>query len=151
MNEKLIENWNSVVGKNDRIFQFGDFAFCNRKLFLDLIKRLNGKITIILGNHDKTVINCIPQLKDMKIDVVYYKEIKYNKNLICLFHYGQRVWNKSHHGSWHLYGHSHNKLPPHGKSVDVGVDSTWITGKAEYRPFSVEEIAQFMSTREIAG
>jgi hypothetical protein len=36
-----------------------------------------------------------------------------------------RVWNRSHHGSWHLYGHSHGRLPepPTLLSMDVGVDT----------------------------
>ena len=65
-------------------------------------------------------------------------------------HYGMRVWNKGHHGAWHLYGHSHANLPPHGRSVDVGVDSHWVTGKATYTPFSFEQVAAFMVTRDFA-
>jgi calcineurin-like phosphoesterase family protein len=56
-----------------------------------------------------------------------------------------RVWNKSHHNSWHLYGHSHGSLPPHGKSVDVGVDCKEIT--SEYRPLSFKEIKKYMDKR----
>jgi hypothetical protein len=30
---------------------------------------------------------------------------------IVLCHYAMRVWNRSHHGAWHLYGHSRGNLP----------------------------------------
>jgi calcineurin-like phosphoesterase family protein len=149
MNEFLIKKWNNIVSKNSEIYHLGDFAFCKDQEFLELISQLNGKLTIILGNHDKNVINNKSKLYQMGVKVFEYKEVRYNNNTICLFHYGQRVWNKSHHGSWHLYGHSHGKLSPLGKSVDVGVDAPFITGKAEYRPFSIEEISEYMKFRQI--
>ncbi len=149
MDNTLIKNWNKMVGANDEVYHLGDFAFCSDDQFLDIISQLNGKLTIILGNHDKTVLNNRSKLYQMGVKVVDYKEVRYNGTTICLFHYGQRVWNKSHHGSWHLYGHSHGTLPPLGRSVDVGVDAPFVTGKAEYRPFAVEEIAKYMQTVEI--
>ena len=44
---------------------------------------------------------------------------------IVLCHYAMLVWNKSHHGSWMLHGHSHGtlKYPFAAKILDVGVDS----------------------------
>ena len=33
-----------------------------------------------------------------------------------------RTWPKSFHGSIQLYGHSHGKLIPEGRQMDVGVD-----------------------------
>ena len=50
MNEKLIENWNSVVGRIDKVFVLGDFGFYNSKEILD---RLKGFKILIMGNHDR--------------------------------------------------------------------------------------------------
>lgn len=50
MNERLIDNWNSVVGNSDIVFHLGDFCF--GKSNLDIAKRLNGKKRLVLGNHD---------------------------------------------------------------------------------------------------
>ena len=61
-----------------------------------------------------------------------------------------RVWNKSHHGAYHLYGHSHDSMEDKewGKSMDVGVDSAFrILG--EYRPFSFDEIKGILDKREL--
>lgn len=52
MNEKLIENWNKVVGKQDRVFMMGDFALCGKEKIIEIGKRLKGKKILILGNHD---------------------------------------------------------------------------------------------------
>lgn len=154
MNDSLVDNINSCVMQDDVLYHLGDLAFTQVDDLIKWINRINcGTVHFILGNHDKTLINNRKRIMEETHNVKSisdYKEINYNGQPIILFHYGMRVWNKSHHGSWHLYGHSHGTLPPHGKSVDVGVDSPWITGKPEYRPFSFSEIERFMRTREIS-
>lgn len=45
----LGDYWNSIVGKKDRVFIVGDFAFKNHKRH---IQRLNGSKILIRGNHD---------------------------------------------------------------------------------------------------
>lgn len=62
---------------------------------------------------------------------------------IVLCHYAMRVWDASHHGAWHLYGHSHGSLPDdrHALSWDVGVDNNNLL------PLSVDEIAKIMATK----
>jgi calcineurin-like phosphoesterase family protein len=55
MNQGLIEAWNSVVKKDDEVFHLGDFCFKGYDKWVEIIKQLNGQITIIKGNHDKQV------------------------------------------------------------------------------------------------
>ena len=45
-----------------------------------------------------------------------------------------RVWNASHRGSIHLFGHSHGNLPDHGKSMDVSADTN------NFYPYSIDDI-----------
>ena len=52
MDEALINNWNSVVGKDDIVFHLGDFAFAPNWRWKEILGRLNGHIHLILGNHD---------------------------------------------------------------------------------------------------
>lgn len=150
MNEAMIQEWNKLVKPEDEVYHNGDFAFLTYDKFRLLHWRLNGRIFLQLGNHDTMIIqHRTDLLKQGKIaSIEHYRELKIPGNMIVLFHYGQRVWNKSHHGSIHLYGHSHGSLPPHGLSVDIGVDCKEITH--EYRPVHLDEVLAYMSKREQA-
>lgn len=53
MDEQLIARWNSVVGKDDVVFHLGDFAFATANKIRNYVERLNGRIYLLLGNHDR--------------------------------------------------------------------------------------------------
>lgn len=148
MNEALINNWNARVKPEDDVWHLGDFAFMKLNEFKNVLRRLNGSIHCILGNHDKLLEENRTELLNMgKIkSIQHYAELNYNGQIFVLFHYGMRIWNRSHKSSIHLYGHSHGSLPPFGKSVDVGVDCKEITD--EYRPIHADEIIKYMSKRQ---
>ena len=145
MDEKLIENWNKVVKRDDMVYHLGDFAFMKIEKFRQLIWRLNGNIGVIKGNHDQMITENEAELSKRFVFIKNYYELKAAGQFFVLFHYGQRVWHRSHKGSIHLYGHSHGSLPPHGKSVDVGVDCKEIT--SEYRPIYLGEVLDYMKDR----
>lgn len=144
MNESLIENWNSVVKEKDSIYILGDFCLKgNPFYFLD---RLQGRKYLIFGNHDKKYraryrdsgfFDWCKDYFELQISGDHFLR---GKKLIVFCHYAMRVWNKSHYGSWHLYGHSHGSLKSHGLSLDVGVDC-W-----DHKPVSLEQIEQKMET-----
>lgn len=48
----LIENWNRKVKKSDIVYYLGDLSMDEPKLIEYYLKKLNGKIYIIGGNHD---------------------------------------------------------------------------------------------------
>ena len=52
MNETLIANWNSVIDKDDTVFHLGDFCLGGAAEWTQVLNRLNGKIYLIMGNHD---------------------------------------------------------------------------------------------------
>ena len=52
MNEAMIDNWNKVVRKEDKVIMNGDFALCGKDKIIEIGQRLNGRKTLILGNHD---------------------------------------------------------------------------------------------------
>jgi calcineurin-like phosphoesterase family protein len=133
MDETIITNWNSLIQPNDEVYHLGDFSFWDANKYLD---KLNGKIHIIWGNHDK-------QARQVKHRFVSYGDLKtidIENTPIVLCHFSMRVWPKSHHGAYHLFGHSHNTLTPYCKSFDVGVDTH------NFFPWSWEEIKQKMNT-----
>jgi calcineurin-like phosphoesterase family protein len=141
MDESLITNWNNMVRDGDVIYHLGDFAFGDPWKYFD---RLNGFIKIIPGSHDKVLERDIKSGMGRKITFEKLTEIKVDlkgtQQLIVLCHYAMRSWNKSHYGSWHLYGHHHGNLPPHGLSFDAGVDTN------DYYPYSLEDVRNKMKT-----
>ena len=66
---------------------------------------------------------------------------------VWLNHYPMRSWDRSFHGSWHLYGHVHGQLMDEDSKIthrltrDVGVDA------CDYRPISFEEVRVYMQPR----
>ncbi len=59
------------------------------------------------GNHDK-------QARKLEAEFAWLAdltEVSVHGQPIVLCHYALRVWNRSNRGSWHLYGHSHGRLP----------------------------------------
>lgn len=136
MHEALISNYNAVVGPEDDVYFLGDYAFHDG---LKVFRRLNGNKHLILGNHDKP-----KQVKPVPwawVKDVYMLKVD-PKTQVWLSHYAHRRWPKSHHGSIHLYGHSHGELEDYGKSTDVGVDA-W-----DYKPVSLDTIIEMMRDRD---
>lgn len=138
MDESMIANWNAKVGQMDRVFHLGDFCMTDRDRGQHIFDRLNGQKHLVLGNHDKAG----RQIKGWNW-VHPYHELRIEKQSIVLCHYAMRVWNKSHHGAWMLYGHSHGSLPddPNAKSIDVGVDCH------DYAPISFADISRIMAKK----
>lgn len=54
MNEAMIRNWNAVVSPDDEIWHLGDFAFRSLDFAKGVVERLNGRIHLVRGNHDRT-------------------------------------------------------------------------------------------------
>ena len=134
--EALIENYNACVQPGDTVYLLGDF--CLGANPDSIFNRLNGNKHLILGNHDRE--KKLKHLPWAWIKRIYELKID-RKTLIVLCHFAMRRWNKSHHGSIHLYGHSHGSLEDYGKSTDVGVDA-W-----DYKPVHLDTILEMMKGR----
>lgn len=161
MHQVLINNWNSCVGKDDIVFYLGDFSFKNRNLAKWFKDKLNGKIYFIMGNHDR--INEISGLGFEKVfgdstalggANIFIKDEDCKKGYqeITLCHYAILSWKNSHHGAWHLHGHSHQSLAKNPemawfykrKVIDVGVNG------CDYKPLSYKEVKKIMGEKVIS-
>jgi calcineurin-like phosphoesterase family protein len=134
--EALICLWNQVVGPRDEVWHLGDFGFHNIEA---IFKRLAGHKHLVRGNHDAKPGYCV---KMGWASVQQVKLLKIQNQYIWLSHYAHRTWPHSHRGSWHLFGHSHGTLLPHGKSMDVGVDPMG------FYPVSFEQVKFFMEVEQ---
>jgi calcineurin-like phosphoesterase family protein len=154
MDEAMIERWNAVVKSNDDVWHLGDFNFRSDHDTRYYLERLRGRIHFVLGNHDDKdakkyhtdrLNGRIPSVQGSP-GFASVQEVKYLRlygEQITLYHYAQRVWRNSHHGAWHLYGHSHGSLPHYHRSMDVGVDVH------DFRPISFEEVRAYMVDQDV--
>ena len=144
----LIRIWNSQVKMDDAIYHLGDLSFASRyNDVADFVNKLNGYKVLIKGNHDK--VEFLKRLKEDKLIVDWhdYKEIKIKGNSTVLFHFPIACWHKQGYGAWHLHGHSHGMYPSKGKSLDVGLDSSYNEFKI-HRFFSEDDIEDYMNAKE---
>lgn len=148
MNEEMINRWNAVVTKSDFVYHLGDFAFeKDEAKLIWIISRLNGEIHLIEGNHDNKMSS---KVKKQFASISPFKELKVvdpdgwgGHQSVTLCHYALRTWNKSHFGSYSLFGHSHGSLPDDNNalSLDVGVDC-W-----DFYPVEYEQIKERMKLK----
>jgi len=133
---ELIRRHNEVVGPEDTVIHAGDFTLAGPQFALRVIDALNGKHIFLKGSHDKW----LKKYHDEQPHEILELNIEGQHVVIC--HYAMRTWGKSHYGSWQLHAHSHGKLPPIGKQLDV-----WVGGH-NYYPWSWPEIVAEMAKRE---
>lgn len=189
MTQHIIQNINKTVKHDDVLYYLGDWSFGNISNIFRFWNQLHCKnIHYIFGNHDqaieenKILPNCHSVFPFDKItegpatgvgassvyaqqlfkSVEHLRKEKINGQKILMCHYAMRVWDRSHRGSWMLYGHSHdtlwsghsknketqqiNKFYEKHRTMDVGVDSAYrILGS--YRPFSFTEIKEIIETK----
>lgn len=144
---ELLENINSKVGRNDQLYIIGDFALKNPQKYSQRIVCKHKKL--VIGNHDRKEQS--KKAFGEWRDIITVKP--FGDKCAILLHYPMAFWPKSHHGSYHLYGHCHQQreatldgLFPTRRSMDVGVDNARILlGKCE--PFSEQEILDILSGR----
>lgn len=135
--ETIITNWNQVVKPKDTIIIDGDFALTSVKRVKVYLSRLNGKKIMVLGDHDKQVWKC----REYFEEITKYKTLTFKGHFIVIFHWCIRSWQQSHWGSYHIYAHSHGRLPPIGKSHDCGVDNN------NFTPLNLEDFIVMMESR----
>ena len=130
MNAGLTANWNAVVSPDDEVWHLGDFAR-TVKAAGELLPRLNGTKHLLLGNNDP------PGVRELGwASVADYREITLDDVALVLCHYPFRSWNGQHKGAVNLHGHSHGRLAPMTRQLDVGVD-VWA-----FRPVSLQTLLE---------
>jgi len=150
MDTMLIDNHNSVVNPEDTVWHLGDYSFGHTGMIIEYLRRMNGTFKFLWGNHDESLRKAkdlIQYYDDLKDRVQFYgdvAEVTIENQFIVLNHYAMKVWNHSHKGSWHLYGHSHGSLPddPTSRSFDVGVDCH------NYFPLTFQQVADIMAKKQ---
>lgn len=167
MSRHLVKVFNQTLKHDDILYHLGDWSFGGIQNIWNFRKQINCEnIHLILGNHDHHIKEDksleVPQAdkddcfhrfggyadvpaRNLFSSVNDVLDLKIGKTNFFLSHYKHAIWQASHKGTIHLYGHSHSSAEywKIGKSMDVGVDNAKrLLG--EYKPFRLEEIIQIM-------
>ena len=142
----IIHLWNARVEKSDKVFHLGDFAFGKQAdipYIQSITKRLNGKIHLIKGNHEKIAL--VPEISGRFESIESYREEHIDKQLFILFHYPIHEWNRCHRGSFHLHGHTHgnDSYDPRFRRMNVGIMNHG------YTPVSLRQVVAKLSSKEV--
>lgn len=111
MDEEMIKHWNAKVGKSDIVYVLGDFIWkAATNEAVSIIRRLNGQIILIKGNHDRFLHNAAAKkalagIKDYD-DICVTLEDGTTRRCI-LSHYFIPFYNGHRYQAIHLHGHSH--------------------------------------------
>ena len=157
----IIEQINKFVKPQDILYHLGDFGlgFAWKNRLPEVRKKIKcERIKLIFGNHDHIIEHAFSKYKETReynditrcfesADYLKFGKIGGISRVLC--HYAMKIWPWSHHGSQHLYAHSHGNLPddPNSLSIDVGVD-TCLFGHEKYTPYSSEEVDHIMKTQK---
>ena len=116
MNEFIVKTWNETVKPDDMVYVLGDLVLGGDKGTADgieMLKSLNGKMWIILGNHDTD--NRISQyIRLPHVSSVSYAEmLKYDGYRFFMTHYPCNTSNLEKESMkqciLNLFGHTHSK------------------------------------------
>ena len=113
MNEALVQKHNALVHSDDIVYVLGDVIMGDAYEGAQYIKRLNGHLRIVKGNHDtsnkiKIITNECGNIEWVANALVHnISKIK----VFFLFHYSALCGdNNSKHKVISIHGHTHSKL-----------------------------------------
>jgi len=148
-NEKLIENWNSVVPKDGIVIHQGDFSLKTGSTTLKwILESLNGKIYLNEGNHERDILKK-SWTREYFEDIQQRYEIEVMDgdkfiNVIISDHFPLYSWWRKPYDSIHTYGHMHGNYDlPIKNTWDVGVDVN------DYKPISYFELLEKISVKNL--
>lgn len=126
MHDDIIVRWNKKVCKNDIVYIIGDVASPSNeeelKGVVDILRMLNGKKVLVIGNHDRESIKNF-KFRKCFLDIKEYVRIYDGGKKVVLFHCPMEFWEGDKKGVIHIHGHVHNE--PINKKINrynAGVD-----------------------------
>lgn len=131
MDEVLIENWNKTVKPGDKVYHLGDFAFGPKVNHPSLVKRLNGKKRLVVGNHDD-VKSLAPYFQKVMLWRMWpefgllFTHVPVHPSTLGEGRFGREFIN--------VHGHIHANRSPDGPYRCVCVEQT------NYLPVNIEEL-----------
>ena len=140
MNETIIQNWNEVVKISDTVYVLGDMSMGLVENAIPLIKRLNGKIILIRGNHDTPKRLAAYAELGIEIHDIFYLPYRGKFFIMCHFPIASKEFmdmvRYDNSEVVNLYGHLHHNAPKGyvDGTYHVGLDTN------NLKPISIDKI-----------
>ena len=139
MNETLISRWNAKVGDSDRVFVIGDLFFRAENPEA-MLKRLRGRKTLILGNHDTSWTGKVDLSRHFE-GVHTMLEASDGAHAITMCHYPMMTFNHCMR-AFMIHGHIHGNtnadywpyLQSHERILNASVEVN------DYAPVTFDEL-----------
>lgn len=141
MNDTIIRNYNDVVSDDDDVYIAGDLSILtvqHKGTIETWIQRLNGRIHLILGNHD--IKNPWIYL-DMGIWSVHAPHFEVEEFIVV----HDPALSQININKWFLCGHVHNLFHIHRNCLNIGVDVN------KFRPISIDEVREVIKNYKSSG
>ena len=127
MDEALLSKWNAKVKADDIVYILGDL-FCRAAKVEPILKALNGRKHLTVGNHDHTWMKGVAT-SDYFASVQTLKEVEIDGRVLTLCHYPMLSYPQARRG-YMVYGHIHNNvrddywplIARRSRMLNVGVD-----------------------------
>lgn len=132
MEEKLVNNWNQKIKKEYTVFMVGDFALANKDTIIRVGQRLNGRKTLILGNHDTASMKTY---YEAGFEFVSKHPIIYDGVIVTHIPY----FNVNRGDFKHIFAHMHNRINP--KMNENYINGFCVSAEeVNYTPIGYDEI-----------
>lgn len=144
MHRTFIQNWNDRVRPRDTVIHLGDFAFGPVSQIAQVRKKLEGRIILIRGNHDRKREDMLAAgfeevYNNLEMELDGYK-LWLNHIPVGTGEEARRLYKPEFKAKpppfyhYFLCGHVHQYWRRKGKIINVGVD-VW-----DYKPVTLEEL-----------
>lgn len=132
MDQYMIDQWNSVVHPDDKVYHLGDVAMCNITKLTEIFSHLPGRKVLIKGNHDTLKLS---QYAYLFSDVRAYHVL----DGLLLAHIPVHPESLS---RWkgQIHGHLHYNKVKDPRYFNVSVECI------NYTPINFEEIKKYYGT-----
>ena len=131
--EMIVENWNKVVTKREKVLHLGDLSLGNKEKTMAISKRLRGEKYLIRGNHDGKGQTWFRECGFEVVEKIYKVFTnEYDQRIPVLFTHAPVL--DLPRGWFNIHGHLHSNKPISDDSnhrgiilnnqyYDVGVDA----------------------------
>ena len=131
MDKALIDNWNKVVRKEDKVIVNGDFALSGKDRIIEIGQQLNGRKTLVLGNHEGASLKTY---YDAGFEMISKYPILVDGYLISHIPQETSLYPN-------IHAHTHNTKENDSFHFCTSVEMI------EYKPISFEEVKRYFGSK----